>query len=460
MDNERRIAPPRDNVRLSNTHCSECTDIICTSYTEACGNANSGNTNDNTSCESGNASPHISALPAEVFAQIFSHLTQHELCHKVAPVCQQWRDYAYDPIHWQSLDLYADTVADMSVFAACLERAPLLKSLSVCGCDRLTPEEIFYVGCHCPQLTSLEIGFTRTAEAELCKNIADTCRCLEHINLEGCALIDTPCIAALCRIRRLTSVNLSHCNRLTGSDVVTLADSLPRLEKLNIDGVLHIADGDIVRLVELQGSHLRHLDIDGEQLTDRSIAAISQCSSLEKFSITYADNLTDNALQHLQTMRLTWLKLKKGVRLSSSSLQELFVNCRTSWSRMTHLDLTECTQLNDTGISSLVKCCHKSLTYLALCWCWNITDAGLDVIINNCGLLQSLDLLGVHQISGASLISIPVCLPRLLSLNLCQCNLVDDEVLLQLVHEMSQLAIVNYYGELLESDTEAMTWSV
>jgi len=30
---------------------------------------------------------------------------------------------------------------------------------------------------------------------------------------------------------------------------------------------------------------------------------------------------------------------------------------------------------------------------------------------------------------------------------------VDDEVLLQLVRQMSQLTVINYYGELLESDT-------
>jgi len=243
MDNERilSIASPCDNVvRLS-------TDTNSTSYTvtDCCGNASSGGTNDNISCEEAgsNAGTHISTLPAEVFAQIFSHLTHQELCHKVALVCRQWRDYAYDPIHWRSLDLYADTVADMNVFVACLERAPLLKSLSMGSCDKLTPEEIFYVGCHCPQLTSLEIGFTRTVEVELCRSLADACCCLRHVNLEGCPLIDTPCIAALCRIHTLTSVNLSHCNRLTGSDIVMLAESLPRLEKLNIDGVLHVADG-------------------------------------------------------------------------------------------------------------------------------------------------------------------------------------------------------------------------
>ena len=258
MDNEHTIASTCDSevgVRLPHTNTSDCANN-CTSDTDLCGNPNSGSTSYNTvtdhpvnsstsQCVRSNACPtlHISALPVEVFEEIFSYLTQQELCHKVAPVCRQWRDYAYDPIHWQSLDLCADTIANMNTFINCLERAPLLKSLSVCGCDRLTPAEISYVGSHCPQLTSLEIGFTRTAETGLCKSLADSCLCLEHVNLEGCALIDTPCIAALCRIVTLSSVNLSHCNRLVGSDIVMLAERLPRLEKLNIDGVLHVADG-------------------------------------------------------------------------------------------------------------------------------------------------------------------------------------------------------------------------
>ena len=196
-----------------------------------------------TTCMPTTACPalHISALPAEVLEQIFSHLTQRELCQNVAPVCRQWKAHAYDPIHWRVLDLHADTITDTTKFRACLERAPLLKSLSVRNCD-MTATEISYLGMQCPRLTSLEIGFTRTAHTTLCKALADACQCLEHVNLEGCRLIDTSCIAALCQIVTLKSLNLSHCIGLCGHDVVMLAERLPRLEKVNIDGVYNVAD--------------------------------------------------------------------------------------------------------------------------------------------------------------------------------------------------------------------------
>ena len=186
---------------------------------------------------------HISALPAEVLEQIFSHLTQRELCHDVAPVCHQWRAHAYDPIHWRVLGLHTNTVADTTKFITCLERAPLLKSLSVCNCDALTATEILYLGVQCPRLTSIEIRFTRTAHTGLCKALADACHCLEHIHLECCDNIDTSCIVALCQIVTLKSLTLLHCTGVVGSDIIMLAERIQRIEKLNIDGVYYnVAD--------------------------------------------------------------------------------------------------------------------------------------------------------------------------------------------------------------------------
>ena len=256
MDNERIIASSSCNEERRDTSSRDCmvvTDNI--PGIDSCGNHI-----DNDSITTCNASTHdqmpidlsstcmlttglhISALPAEVLEQIFSHLTQRELCRNVAPVCHEWRSHAYNPIHWRALELHADTVADTAKFSACLERVPLLKSLSVCDCDKLTATEISYLGTQCPRLTSLEIGFTRTAHTSLCKAMADALPCLEHVNLEGCGLIDTSSIAALCQIVTLKSLNLSHCITLVGSDIIMLAERLPRLEKLNIDGVYNVAD--------------------------------------------------------------------------------------------------------------------------------------------------------------------------------------------------------------------------
>ena len=56
-----------------------------------------------------------------------------------------------------------------------------------------------------------------------------------------------------------------------------------------------------------------------------------------------------------QKMKLKWLKLRKGGRLSAAALEGLFDNHERNLLHLTHLDLTECTQLNDDGVCAIVK---------------------------------------------------------------------------------------------------------
>jgi hypothetical protein len=46
----------------------------------------------------------------------------------------------------------------------------------------------------------------------------------------------------------------------------------------------------------------------------------------------------------------------------------------------------------------IYRCIH--LKTLALCWCWEITDAGISMVICHCNQLRMLDLLGVVRITG------------------------------------------------------------
>jgi len=66
---------------------------------------------------------------------------------------------------------------------------------------------------------------------------------------------------------------------------------------------------------------------------------------------------------------------------------ELVLSCTLSVARSTALLVIFICQLSHDiteGLRCCVYSCHASLTYLALCWCWNITDTGLDIIISNC----------------------------------------------------------------------------
>ena len=93
-----------------------------------------------------------------------------------------------------------------------------------------------------------------------------------------------------------------------------------------------------------------------------------------------------------------------------------------------------------------------NLVNLDLSWCWEVSDDGIAFIIDNCHKLKKLHLVGLHELTGAPLSSIPRQTPDMVYLDLVNCNKIDDEILVHLVGEMSKLIVKNYYGETMKPD--------
>ena len=182
---------------------------------------------------------HIHDIPEEIIHHVWSYFTLAELCRFVAPVCQWWRELVYNPIYWQTLIVgYLSSEA----LHMCLQRATLLKNLNLCWRKELLQAEVVKFAEDCPQLRKLDLGFCENLNVKLLRIIADNCKNLEHINLEGCRLMDDECMKLLSRLTKLRSVNLSHCTFVQTEGIELLARNLPCLENLNIDGIAHIAD--------------------------------------------------------------------------------------------------------------------------------------------------------------------------------------------------------------------------
>ena len=349
-------------------------------------------------------------LPAEIQLAIFSFLSARELCTSVLPVCRSWYSLGRDPVLWQHLSFEADNLVPTPTVVSILSFSTLLKTLRLearCHVDKI----LFQVADSCKQLRSLTAKFCDGLNSLLLEVIVKHCPMLERVNFEGSRFDDPGCTSALTGLEHLRALNVSHCLRLEDAELVEMARRCRHLEELNVDGIGYLTNAAVQELVSQAGDRLLCLVLDGENLTDAGFKALGQCRSLEALCISFADGMTDASLEALSTLHsLMRLKIRRGHKLSAAALARLFQG--QNMPCLIHLDLSECSNVDDVTVDALTANCPL-LTFLALSWCWDITDTGLERIVTRLRFMRVLDLVGVVRITGQCFQLIPERLPEL-----------------------------------------------
>nr|CAD7448637.1 unnamed protein product [Timema bartmani] len=390
----------------------------------------------------------INKLPNEMLLKIMSHFSAEELCSTISDVCVRWNALYRDTFLWRSLCFSCDHTTKMSIIYQVLSDAPVLFELKMHNRHDASQLVAALFGS-CQRLRRLNMNFCHLGEnsADLLDKVVQFFPDLEVLILEGCQPLDKEGYMIISRLQQLTTLNLTHCKGLDSHSLARIVDGCELLEELFIDDVVQIYDPDIVHAIQRHHSKLKVLVIDGEDLTDKSFIQVAKCSRLRVLKISFCDQMTDvgllegvGQLQYLQN-----LQLRRGNLLSARGLFTFLNHCNVS--NLTHLDLSECSALNDEGLLGIAKRCQQ-LVLLSLHWCWDVTDLGLMRIVTHCKKLRALDLLGVVRITGESYFKlIPSNLTKLTYLNLEQCNNICDEAVLDLVTAKPDLIVINYYGD-------------
>jgi hypothetical protein len=209
--------------------------------------------------------------------------------------------------------------------------------------------------------------------------------------------------------------------------------------------VNYLTDGAVNKLLELRGPKLRQLWIDGESLTDQSFGNFHQLSQLTLLSVSFCDSLGPAGLRAVARLgRLEWLRLRRGAELEPHAFVQSFELGLLA--NLTYLDLSECSKLDDIGLSAVARNC-PNLGTVCLNWCWDVTDIGLAALVHRCPALVSLGLCGVVRLQGDCLPGLDTLLPGLQLLDLEQCPDVELAMLQDLVRRNLGLVVRDYYGE-------------
>ncbi|CAH8848649.1 unnamed protein product [Trichobilharzia szidati] len=336
----------------------------------------------------------------------------------------------------------------------------------------------------CRMLTCLDIGFTALSEREtviLAQNLPPT---LLHLNVEGVNTIEILFITTLVlKCPKLEALNLSHCVSVCDSCIKIISERLHNLCRLNLDGVLWITNTGILFLTDseaVQNGKLNALWLDGFELSNSGLnefiirlgnanQRLLNCQNpvypesdhhhhmlgIQQLWISFCDNIEDTTVMSIANLsNLISLTLRKTQQVTPIALSSLFV-CQTAdnlnrkfiLKYLEYLDLSEAPGVNDSVVLDMCSCCGSRLRSLILDWCWEVTDIGINEIINVCCCLHQLSLIGNSTIHGTALSEIPVKVPNLVILNLTQCNRISDDILETLAFKMPNLYVFDFFGE-------------
>jgi len=189
----------------------------------------------------------INDLPIEILRLIVSFCTKKELLLTVAPVCQLWRELAYDPVCWRTLsfDLSNESITSETL-RNCFARSHLLHSLEIIGgrysCFSLSVADIQCCASYCDKVVDLQLRFISSLDLEMVDKLVNDFPQLETLNVEGCEQLDQKCVLRICDLSYLHQLNIAYCTHLTDKILDIISCYLPQLQALNIDGVNQISD--------------------------------------------------------------------------------------------------------------------------------------------------------------------------------------------------------------------------
>ncbi|KAF5206214.1 F-box/LRR-repeat protein [Thalictrum thalictroides] len=258
------------------------------------------------------------------------------------------------------------------------------------------------------------------------KSIAENCKSLKCLDLQGCYVGNEGLAAVGKCCRQLEDLNLRFCEGLTDTGLVELAAGCGKsLKVLGIAACANITDTSL----EAVGSHctfLQTLSLDSEFIKNNGIVSVAQGCSLLKVLKLQCINVTDEALLAVGTYcsSLELLALYSFQRFTDRSLCAIGKKCK----KLKNLTLSDCYFLSDKSLEAIGSGCSQ-LTHLEVNGCHNIGTFGLESIGRSCPSLSELALLYCQKIGNHALYEVGRGCRLLQALHLVDCSSIGDDAI-------------------------------
>jgi len=230
------------------------------------------------------------------------------------------------------------------------------------------------------------------------------------------------------------------------------ADNLDKLPCEVKDKILYLmskrgafTDSNIKKILH---PNVINLDLSESELSDEGLKEVCKCKALRKLDLNAGKGFRTN--------------------ISSGAIKSVAVSCKY----LEVVFLRRCELMDDLAVSYLAENC-RNLLQLNLEGCPNITDKGVRCIAENSTKLESLNL-SRTQVSdkGLEFLSNGICAKSLFELHVSSCNNITDDGIELLVNLCPNLKILIFHGcplttdrsreniEFLRRNMKQLSWTV
>ncbi|CAD6268921.1 unnamed protein product [Miscanthus lutarioriparius] len=213
--------------------------------------------------------------------------------------------------------------------------------------------------------------------------------CATRLDLSLCARVpDAALSSSSCSASAIRAVDLSRSRGFGAAGVAALTSSCPELADLDLSNGVDLGDAAAAEVARAKG--LRRLSLARwKPLTDMGLGCVAVgCAELRQLSLKWCLGVTDLGIQllALKCRKLTSLDLSYTM-ITKDSFPAIM-----KLPNLQELTLVGCIGIDDDALCSLEKECSKSLQVLDLSQCQNITDVGVSSIMKSVPNLLELDL--------------------------------------------------------------------
>lgn len=343
-------------------------------------------------------------MPYELRMHILGMLTPRDIV-KCSAVSKTWHKMCFDGQLWFNLDTQ-DFYKDIPAegLANIIKQAgPFVKDLNLRNCVQLW-------------------------EKWQTSGLIDACRNLENLSLQDSGIDRSSIHSFLYQNTNLQHLNLSNLTSVTNKTMQLIAENCPRLEVLNVEwcakvdtsGLRYIVES-CTRLLDLRAGETRGWD-------DISfLDLIFEKNTLERLTLPGCDSVSDDSL----------IALFEG----SNSEMEYISGRRIAPPRnLKHVNFARCRNITDHGLNAMVDSV-PDLEGLQVSKCKQLTDASLRALLPTVPFLTHLDIDELDQLTNATLqeLAQSPCKETLQHLCISYCDNLGDAGMLPVVKACQNL---------------------
>ncbi|XP_013411676.1 F-box/LRR-repeat protein 13-like isoform X1 [Lingula anatina] len=398
----------------------------------------------------GDARDDISAnMPRSVALKIFSYVDIDDLA-RCAQVCRSWKILTQSHSLWTRLDLsivrgrLSTGVTDHVVKTLLTKCRPYIVHLNLRGCLRLS-RAAFVTISECRNLQDLNLSECSAVNDSSMKLVCEGCTILLYLNISHTNITDATLRLISKSMENLQYLSLAFCKRFTdkGLQYLAMGKGGAKLQWLDMSGCTQISVIGFENLATGCTSLRSVILNEFQNLSDDRIIALTEtCKNLTYVSVLGSPYISDESLKKVAaTRKLRMLKIDSNQKITDVSFKMIGRMCPDLY----HLYLTDCQKITDMTLKSLSSC--KNLTVLNLADCVRISDNGVKSIVeSSCGpKLKELNLTNCIRVGDIALVHIHKRCMSLTYLSVCFCEHIS-EAGIELLGQTTSLVCLDISG--------------